>query len=286
MSRIGKIAFWFIYLFSFSSALHAKDISIPNSICKTITEKKMPSAYLFHQGKLWSEKRSIDLGDLQSQQNQNEISSLEESVLILSPANLTVSVSSSDTLTINLSEAHATCAKTRQYKINWMVAPKNLGPGKFDEQFSLNFDGPGINGYPPLATTTFSTSVTGIIHGPGSTINFDKNEAKSFFLGNTPLLSIAIKNVGDRALRITSFSTDIPENSKKIKLKRTNCLRKDVEPSASCVIDLEAHQPLIKSTSVSYGIGYSSNDVGSTSGVIYLDYDDKSGARTYIKRWE
>lgn len=279
--------FAFICLLLVSSHLFAKSESIPNAICKNISEHKKPSVFLLHRGQLLEEKQPVDLGELESRSGENELPSSGSSYLISNTTKYTISASKGNALRVELAEVPASCKKTKQYEIRWVLYPKNFGHGKFEEQFALYFDGPSDFGYSPQVSTIFNTSVVGIIHGSESTVDLDKGDAKKFFLGARNSISLFVRNAGDRDLLLDNLTSDMPENPKEIKLLHSDCPKKIITPSSSCVIELELRSRLPKSASpFSYAVAFNSNEVGAKSTVIYLEYDERFGVRTYVKRWE
>lgn len=268
----------------FTNVVRADTVS--KAICNEIYKKKEASAYLFHDGRLWPENHPIDLGEMEAITGKTDISLAKESYLILAPSTYTALGYAGNNLDVELKEAPSWCAKTRQYKIRWNVHPKNFGPGRFEDQFDLSFDGPGNNGYPSVARVMFRTVAIGLIHGPASAIEIDKNAAKDFFSGKSNLLSFQIRNSGDRNLRLGAL-TELSSNSKEIRLKHTDCHRQEIAPASSCTVELELHSRLPKSASpISYALASNSNDVGSNTAEIHLDYDGKDRVKTYIKLWE
>lgn len=268
----------------FASIVRANPIS--KAICNEISKKKEASALLFHDGRLWQESQPIDLGELEATAGKTDISSTKESYLILTPAMYTASGYEGSNLGISLKEVPSLCAAARQYKIRWNVNPKNFGPGKFEDQFDLSFEGPGNNGYSPDIKILFRTVVTGLVHGPGSTIEIDGNAAKAFFSGNSNVLSFQIRNSGDRNLRLNTLA-ELPTNPKEIRLKHTDCSRQEIAPASSCTVELELRSRLNKpGASISYGLASNSNDVGSSTTEFHFDYDGKERIKTYIKLWE
>lgn len=268
----------------FAQCVQANTIS--KSICNEISRKKDASAYLFHDGRLLQKNQPVDLGEMETFAGQTEISSAKESYLILVPSTYTASGYSGNNLGVHLTEMPSWCAKTKQYKVQWSVQPKNFGAGKFEDQFDLPFDGPGNNGYAPVIKVLFDNVVIGLVHGPNSTVEIDKNEAKEFFSGARGHLSFQIRNAGDRNLKLASL-VEFPTNPKEIRLKHTDCRLQEIAPASSCTVELELQSRFMKpATPISYGLASKSNDVGSLTTEFHLEYDGKGLVKVYVKLWE
>jgi hypothetical protein len=272
-------------LFFLSFATHAESIS--KTVCEGIAKQEKPSAFIVHNGRLLSHGEPVNLGDLESRSGEPDVLPKGDYYLILTPKKYTTSITgASNTLSIELIDMPASCRNTTQYKIKLGVAPKNFGPGKFTEGFSLTFYGPGNYGYPAVVNTEFDTHIVGVIHGPGAVIELNKDIARDFFSGKIPVFDFVIKNAGDRNLKLSNLFSDMAENPKEIKLKRTNCVDKDVQPAASCKVELEwRSRPVRFEHPVSYAFAVKSNDVGAIEGTeFHLEYEG-GDVRSYVRFW-
>lgn len=270
-----------------ASNVYARDAAIPSDVCSDILKREKPAAFLVHRGQLWNEAKPIDLGELESIPHVNEIMAPGEFSLVVVPAKYSAFAIAGNSLKVNLTEVSPSCGKTRQYKIGWTIYPKNVGSGRFEDQFDLSFDGPGNYGYPPVVKTTFNTSVTALVHGPRTALDVDKKVVREFFLGARETLSLAIRNSGDRTLTMEKLISNTQDGHKEIEVRSTTCPNKAIPPNSSCSIELERSQRSSRSTAPPrYSLSFSSNEVGTSNTEIHLDYTEKSGVQAYIQRWE